>query len=147
MNEVDLAEFNRGLDELIDTIWLACAIDGEGCISLSKSWQKTVNVTNTKYDFVEKAASIMNTGIDVHYNKGNRKTLYIAETSDRTKIVQLLESVLPFLLIKEQHAKLMIEYCELRERYIHHQPREYEIYEELKKLNKRGKTKEEVLLV
>ena len=83
----------------------------------------------------------MNTNVEIKENtKGNRKTLYIAEIRDRTKIAQLLESILPFLLIKEQHAKLMIEYCELRERYIYHQPREYEIYEELRKLNKRGKT-------
>jgi len=139
--KIDLAELNRGFNDLVDTVWLACAIDGEGCISLSKSWQKTVNVTNTKYDFVEKAAILMNTNVEIKENtKGNRKTLYIAEIRDRTKIAQLLESILPFLLIKEQHAKLMIEYCELRERYIYHQPREYEIYEELRKLNKRGKT-------
>lgn len=141
MLKIDLAELNRGFNDLVDTVWLACAIDGEGCISLSKSWQKTVNVTNTKYDFVEKAAILMNTNVEIKENtKGNRKTLYIAEIRDRTKIAQLLESILPFLLIKEQHAKLMIEYCELRERYIYHQPREYEIYEELRKLNKRGKT-------
>jgi hypothetical protein len=139
--KIDLTELNRGFNDLVDTVWLACAIDGEGCISLSKSWQKTVNVTNTKYDFVEKAAILMNTNVEIKENtKGNRKTLYIAEIRDRTKIAQLLESILPFLLIKEQHAKLMIEYCELRERYIYHQPREYEIYEELRKLNKRGKT-------
>jgi hypothetical protein len=157
MSTLDLAEFNRGFDYLADTIWLACAIDGEGSIIMvgvgnprsgTQKYTSYVSVTNTNCDFIEKAASIMGTKITPHQSTfPNSKECFVTITGKQSKIKVILERVLPFLIIKEEHAKLVLEWVEIR-RYCRsgcgilggtRLKRETEIYNRLRELNKKGR--------
>ncbi len=53
------------------------------------------------------------------------------------KIKSFCEEILPFLPAKRKQAELLIEYCS-RRRFSRYNERDYEIYAEMKKLNKRG---------
>jgi len=156
MTELEYDLVCKDMKYLIDSVWLACAIDGEGTISLQVNhYTPEISVTGTNFAFVEKAAKIMETKVSVvkrqfteKYRIGNREPdrwaiCYSARQRSMSKIKALLERVLPFLIIKACHAKLMIEFCELRENKTYcevfgRSPREDEIFLKLKELNRKG---------
>jgi hypothetical protein len=73
--------------------------------------------------------------------EGNRKLSYSLNINSSC-ILTVLENILPYLIVKQQQARLILEFCTLRKlegkfgnNYV---DREQVIYEELKVLNKRG---------
>jgi len=149
--EFEVMEYSKGVDELIDTVWLACAVDGEGYIGLEKpgTWYvPEVSVANTSLEFMEKVAPMLKTNlIPVNWWRyRNNKLALAARQRSMKKIREILSSILPFLIIKRRRAELLIEYCQIRESMTNtdrrlgvHDSREYVIYSLLKMLNKKGR--------
>ncbi len=100
-----------------EAAWLAAAIDGEGNIHLSlKPWpQASVSIFNTNTLFLAKAADLMcgSVGI-VRGKRPGRKTLYRARISGHFKVLITLESVLPYLIIKKDKAKTIVDFIKSR---------------------------------
>jgi hypothetical protein len=112
--------------------WLACAIDSEGCIFINiHYWQSRhsrgfvlqphINVCNTNKEFIRKICNI--TGIDnvatqLRRKKGYKK-VYRWETYTLQEVLSICEQVLPYLVIKREHAEKVIEFCKERLKKIH----------------------------
>jgi hypothetical protein len=143
----------------LDYAWLACAIDGEGSMSLIRSYAYNnsilcycpiISVTNNNTTFLEECKRIMETERPILPTKGNQrekavnwKETYHIRVSKQSEIKVILNLILPFLVIKNRQAKLLLEWIDIRESLSRgwggRQKRETEIYEELRELNKKGK--------
>ena len=112
-----------------DRVWLACAIDTDGWISI-KSQKQTQNNSKYKYKYyipwigfhnnnkeiVDKFANLIDGKTYVNRYKSFRKS-YTTEKGN-TKIVKtILEDVLEFLIVKRRKAEYIIEYCNFRLSY------------------------------
>jgi len=119
---------------LHEKTWLAAAIDGEGCLSLT--FQNHVSATkrrssqiiphiridNTNPEFCKRAYEI--TGIGHFRIKDKRrgwqtldskhKVLFTWEDRRQNDITDVLTQILPFLIIKRERAQILINYIELR---------------------------------
>lgn len=101
-----------------DKAWLACAIDGEGSVVIRKGYVKgkgpiyfpIVSVNNTDARFIEKSRSLF---VDLCGGCSSRnvvhangwKPVYRVEVSSFKRVVPLLETILPYLIIKYDRAK------------------------------------------
>ncbi len=147
--------------------YVAGIIDGEGCIGLYKnkdsrvqgSWNiiKRVVIANTDKTLIKDLKGVVaGSAISCSLRSSNgHKPLYHLVLQDGQLICNLLKPILPYLRIKKEQAKLMIEFCESRmyhmeEARIHkkrykkeYTQREFEIFEKFKTLNsKKGVRKE-----
>jgi len=78
--------------------------------------------------------------IAVESSTGHKKPKYYLYLCKAIEIRDLLKQILSYLVLKRRHAELMLEFLSYRFRpnkrgYL---KREWEIYEELRRLNKRG---------
>lgn len=138
----------------------AWAIASDGCIAITLGkYKKTklgfilipsISFCNTSYQFVQKINEMIGGGIthDDANMQTNRKESWEVRVSGLADVKYLGEKILPFLPIKKEQARLIIEFCDSRLKVLS-QPgfqfknagyttRELAIYEEMKKLNKRG---------
>ena len=101
-------------DELVDTVWLACAIDSEGSIEIALSSRLAllprVYVCNNNADFVDYAKAILGCTGKTRVVKG---TLYVTLCQKR-RIETVLKRVLPYLLVKRTQAQTIIKFTEGR---------------------------------
>ena len=105
------------MDELAK-VWLACAIDSEGCISIRRSYDVglkhkfhynlLVAITNTKIDYIKYAKSICGMG-KICISTGGKILLYFNQSDS----VIFLNAILPYLVIKRKQAILALELREL----------------------------------
>lgn len=142
-----------------DKRWLAASIDFEGYIGLVKArrvvplgynYIPTIKITNTDPKLINEFVRLTRTTskIQVREDKEkNHKKQYTASTEKLRHIKKFLEEIKPFLISKNQQAKLILEFIdiqfELFKKNFKHQPYEYtkrqdEIYKKIKQLNKRG---------
>jgi hypothetical protein len=108
-----------------DKAWLACAIDGEGTITvyLGGALVIRVSVWNTNYDFVEKAQTLAHVGCIRFRKRGERwKKCYEWSTGSLDEVIHVLTEVFPYLIIKKDLAKLVLELA------LYHKARLPEIY-------------------
>jgi len=131
---------------------LAWIIASEGCISLTKSrnpkarlgflFRTTIQIANTEHDFVKKTCTMLGKPLtNFTILDKNRKPVYTIAIRKHKEVIFLLEKIIPFLPIKVERALLLKEFCISRSKKSKHSPysqRELEIFEELKRLNKRG---------
>jgi hypothetical protein len=97
------------MDEL-DKVWLACAIDGEGHISITK--YPEIIIINTNYAFVAKAARLMKANV-----KPRKDGPYFRARKRKSSIVvAVLEQLLPYLIIKREDAEKAIAIIKSRGR-------------------------------
>jgi len=134
-------EFEKG--------WLAALIDGEGSLGLLISkpnkYHETdlmiprIDISNTCKALIDKVCEV--TGIFQIY-KGNRgnscKPVWVWRCSSVLGILNILNAVKPYLIVKRKQAELLIEFCNLRLKNEKYTEREYEIVKLLKKLNEKG---------
>lgn len=146
-----------------DIAWLAGFIDGEGYIGIVK-YQKIANsqhsnswlfhpwviVTNTNQKAIRDLQLLLGYGKRVFLKRtGRDKSAYQIKITKFDEVIKLLELVSPFLRLKSKQAKLMIQFCKLRKKAIITSGRgsrgstsfgkdEEKIYNQLRKLNKRG---------
>jgi len=136
----------------VDLTWLACAIDGEGHIGLTRmaeprnrrgfSLIPVVTIGNTSREFIE--YFVLLAGGKIRFekrNKHNEKSLYRASIY-ANRIRQLLPTILPYLIIKRKQATLLLEALRLlkehRPGYAPNDRRPYKIFEKMRELNRKG---------
>jgi hypothetical protein len=130
--------------------YLAAALDGEGSVSLilvrPQNWLRpSVEISNTDMSFLNKIREMLpNLGfIRARKPKGKRKKAYGFVIQRLANVYPLLKVLLPELTAKKRRAELLIDFCESRLShgklyYCPYTEREWEIYYELRKLNRRG---------
>ena len=138
----DIAKENM---EVIRRVQLACYLDTEGCISLHRdnsSLTPYIDFGNTSKKLVAKFMVLSNAqgSFEQRKVKGNQKELFRFRIFALEQVAHLLEEITPFLNLKKRQGELLLEYCTIRLSN-YHKPlgkREWEIFQELKILNKRG---------
>lgn len=149
--------------EKTDLIWLAGFIDGEGAIYIDKVKRNTIyfypeyhpvlQVSNT-YLPVMKALELKGFGHlhTLFFNDDRRKTAYWIRMCKLQELRDFLPKLIPFLRVKKKQAVLLLEYVESRFKKFHlarrdenrgYSKRELEIYQELRKLNRKGGSQDE----
>lgn len=134
-----------------DAIWLACAIDAEGTISLRKTYktgllQPIASIKNTSKEFIHKFQTLSDTGHHTSKeNPPNRKPVYRVEFSRTSFVYAFLIKIKPYLVIKKRHAKLILEFIKLQRKNliekksnfdrVNYTPRQHEIFKEIRLLN------------
>lgn len=142
--------YDDGLEYEMDSMWLACAIDSEGAIGLHKARNRRrdffpeIAVYNTNYEFIERVSIMFNANVESRLKDTSRKMQYFTRTHAIKKLYGVLNRVSQYFIIKRRHAELLMEFCEGRLKWKEEgvRPsfeREFEIFEELKELNRRGR--------
>ncbi len=99
-----------------DKTWLAAAIDGEGSLCLNKKTRRVqLVVYNTSADFAQKAHRLIPySGIVVlHYAAKKpplQRRIYSVNLADKLSVLFALLQVYPYLLVKKDKAKEIIEF-------------------------------------
>jgi hypothetical protein len=131
LNEWD--EFRETLKET-DWAWLAGMLDGEGHLGIRRGYSKNTNknqratsqkewlwfaprisMSNTHIPSMEKSAMMMDSTLTKRKPiKSNYRYIYIVEISARKKCIELLERIIPYMVIKKDIAILILEFCKLQ---------------------------------
>lgn len=135
----------------VEAAWIACAIDGEGTIAIQLNsspvrrarYRAKVYVCNTNTAFLMHLGHLVDGSFSIKNNPrvpGQKRCYQIFIRARAIK--QLLQRILPFLIIKRRQAELVIALCEAIEQSPIHLPSDHELFEHLwlecKALNKRG---------
>ena len=138
-----------------DKIKIAWAIACDGSITIhcykhSSHYvlKPSVGFTNTEESIVKEVKKTVAMGNIVEHSAGNpkHKDATIWNLTSFLEILHLLKEIKNYLPIKKRRAELVIEFIEsrikrgvLENQHLPYSKREWEIYEEVKKLNKRGR--------
>ena len=139
---------------LEDKCYIAGLIDGEGCITVyyiknpnspqGFRLRPQIQIGNTNKLIIYWLKETTGVGVlSIHkQSKAKWKTCYSWYLYVISDIKALLEEILPYLKVKKHQAELLLEFCKLRLKNIRkwYSDREIQIYQELKKLNKKGRT-------
>ena len=135
-----------------DKVWLACFIDSEGSIFLSRRFsKKTGNVEyqafstiyNNHKSMIDRAAYLMNTS-NVREKKRSiidrvkRKQTYYTWVSKRDHLLLILEEILPYLMAKKKQAQIMIDWLKSRKIKRKYDEEDNMIFMKLANLNRKG---------
>jgi hypothetical protein len=135
-----------------DRVWIACAIDCEGHISLyksSKNFLPRIGFCNSNRDIVEEFIRKISPKIKlrvIERSKVNRRWAdkYYVHIFDMGLNYSLLKEIRPYLIVKKKQADLVMEFIEVRDKQlrkrtlydrINYDPRLSKIVEEVRKLN------------
>jgi hypothetical protein len=133
--------------------YIAGLLDGEGVVSIvsvrrrdgeNQHWKPYVGITNTCKDALEFVVKQIG-GFRFSTNKGvmcshSKKPVYRIILVKHKDVLEFLEMIMPYLIIKKKQAELVTEFCKSRLTKPNHAPydeREMEIIAEVKRLNKR----------
>jgi hypothetical protein len=126
-------------------------IDGEGCIGIEKQKRKGgfmlrpyIHITNTNSEVIDYARNVLGGGIEIQRKKPPEKDVYVLRIYNTKLLVETLSRIKDKLILKKRQAELVLEFCQSRingavDRGLGYSDRELELYEELRKLNKRGR--------
>jgi len=140
--------------------YLAGIIDGEGSICITRkkqcsshkytTYQPYIEITNLNKDLIDYISSKIpyafkftrpRTRINSRW-----RDAYTVQVTGLTHIIELLEQIKPYLIVKRQHAEVMIEYCKSRLRHCFangkeksYTEREIQLYKKLRTLNSKCK--------
>lgn len=135
-----------------EAIWLACALDCEGTVSLYAAAPKgnrvsphvtpLVRISNTEMALIERACEVSGNGV-VKKQETVTRPVYVWQCSPR-QAAHILPQVVPFLVVKRRRAELVLELLSLRGHRSRglsrdDMPRVTEILEEVRSLNQKGK--------
>jgi len=145
----------------VEKAYLACAIDTEGTIALYQKRRKMkgminfhthfyprIKIGNTNREFLEFCRKQMELGNissnGVRWKENGWKPAFVIVIGSWKDIQELLIQILPFLIIKHKHAKLMLEACSLHlpllGKHKEYPARMFELAKEIAKLNRKGNT-------
>lgn len=132
----------------VDRAWLAGIIDGEGCISLFKRstyYVPSVKVANTNEKLINRCKELLNEA-EIEYcirysDRGERKNAKPAweiVMESRPRVIAFLNLILPYLVSKDEQAKLVLDWCSESKR----KPEDTKdlFIDNIRKLNHRGRT-------
>jgi hypothetical protein len=97
--------------------WLAGFIDGDGSISIKRvkkitkindSYVPVIQIGNTNLDSIKESAKILNTKFSERKQTDKKRVYDIYIGGQRIK--PILQKLLPFLIAKRDHAKILLEY-------------------------------------
>lgn len=104
-----------------EAVWLACAIDGEGTVSVSKAARRgktqtvyipTINVANCNVAFVARAKELIRRACGAGHiskaHKGVNYPVWKAEVVSQRACELLLKAVLPHMIIKKRRAEAVL---------------------------------------
>lgn len=136
---------------MITKQYLAGFMDGEGCIGLYKhkdnrtkngfTISALVSIGNTDKSLLNEIQKLSNGVVVDHKHKNNNaKMLYNLQIQNHQDIISFLELIYPYLILKKEQAKLMIDFCKKR---VKSQGKTYtqseiNIVDKFRELNKRG---------
>ena len=135
---------------MINKHYLAGFIDGEGCIGIYKhkdnrtekgyTLHSVVIISNTNKSLLEEINRITNGELRKRQKLRGNKQIYVIHLQDIQGILNLMKLINPYLLIKKEQSKLMIEFCKsrIKNKNRKYTDREYEIAEIFTIINKRG---------
>lgn len=135
--------------------YLAGVIDCDGSIYIGKNKRKNsfvylnkVGICNTNKKLIDYLMNKIEFSCSLDKRqetnfKVRRKNRYLLSLNHKQKIIEFLEQLVLYLIIKKKQAKLMIEFCENRlrqtkgkcNRFASYSDRDHEIYKEIKRLN------------
>jgi hypothetical protein len=134
--------------------YIAAFLDGEGGIQITRSSRSDreyttalhpdLYFTNTNEEVIRTIGRWLGGGsITRRRERGGHKDTYVLTISGVKSILQLLETIRPYLIVKANRADLMMDFC--RSRISHNRGKgrtftenELRLYRAIKKLNKRG---------
>ena len=136
---------------MISKQYLAGFIDGEGYISLithkdirtKRGYTLDVRfqIDNTNKLILERIQELIGGTIGLKSKSTDKwKEVYRLELKDLNRIEKVVKQILPYIFIKKEQCKLIIDYCRARKNNINkgYSNKELEIVQLFKKLNKRG---------
>lgn len=141
----------------IEKSYLAGVIDGEGTITLVKAnhlgmkdgvqLRPSVFITGTNYNFIEYTKNLMGGYLYVGISKEeNHRDKVVVKLDKSQEILLFLEQIHKFLFLKRKQAELIIEFININPKFRNGKSepasyllRQFEIYEEIRFLNSRGK--------
>lgn len=135
LNKLD--DFQKG--------YLIAMLEGEGYIGVEKRRKgglaATLVISNTNKQIIDYLQSLLRGIIEKKKSRGKRwKECFVWRQRGSAEILLILEHLKKYFIGKQKQVKLLIIFCRLREHNKHHKygEKEYEIYQKLKVLNKRG---------
>lgn len=126
--------------------WLAGIVEGEGCLNLAISKRKTGKwwykaqfvISNNSLEILENVQQVVENGqIYKAKIRGNRIQSYQFFINSRSRMLEVLHFLMPFLITKKRQAQLIIEFQNLTQHYKGKSSRAHEIYLEMRKLNQK----------
>jgi len=133
---------------------LAMAIDTEGTITITygrSSYRPYIQFSNTDYRLVNFVKRLIDDDEDKHIGdnsntcKDINKVIYVVSWRKYEEMIDILDQVTLYLICKKEQAVLLREYCLIRQRKTEgfrrasYGEEEYLLYEDITKLNKRGR--------
>jgi hypothetical protein len=125
--------------------YIACAIDGEGTLTIKHSRQylcAEISTSNTCYEFLQRCKEYIGGKVSVrkHQRTKKWKTCWKLTLRNRADVKKLLEQIKNLLIVKREQCRLVLEFIDLMDNRPNLSlPKEaYELYEKVKRLNKRG---------
>ena len=131
--------------------YIAGLVDGEGSIgaavhnrkySSRLKLQYLLQITNTDIDALEACQMVLGGKIYQLKQRGNSRPCYKLQIGDLRGLKRAIQIVLPYLIIKYDVAKLMLELLDSLEEHYRQRdsytPREIEVITEIRALNKNG---------
>jgi len=127
--------------------WLAGIVEGEGCLNLAISKTKTGKwsyhaqfvISNNSLEILENVQQVVENGGQIYKVKirGNQIQPYQFFINSRSRLLEVLHFLMPFLITKKRQAQLLIEFQNLTQHYKGKSSRAHEIYLEMRKLNQK----------
>jgi len=93
--------------------YLAGFFDGEGSIVIAKngkSFRTKISMSNCNKEVMESIATFLMH--PYHFKNGGISTSYIMEICEQQTIRRVLTKMLPFLIVRKDKAKIMLEYID-----------------------------------
>ena len=127
--------------------YLAGFIDGEGCFKINKTQGASLEITQCNLEILQKLKSTFKIGRvrKCIRQKPIHKQRWIWAISGKNDLEPLLTELLPYLIIKREQARLLLEYLRTFSRYkgyghlpLYIKNKRIELYRKVRKLNKRG---------
>jgi hypothetical protein len=98
--------------------WAAGFLDGEGCITLGATspskytWNPIVSVCQTHPEPLDELAALFGGKVKLRsYSTSAGTPVYIWVTNGAVNTSNVLEKVLPYLVLKRRQAEIVLEYC------------------------------------
>jgi len=133
--------------------YLAGIVDGEGTITIfnhqqykrkTKQYKPCISIANTDENLMIYISKNYSEKYHVlRYEGEKNKTCYVWMIRSLDNIQNILDRIMPYLIIKKQHAKILYKYIMTRKKvrlYNKNAPYseiEYKCYKKIKKLNER----------
>jgi len=104
----------------VQLAYIAGLIDGEGSIQLSRhtqgQMQPQVRLFNTDLNMINFVNEVIGGNIQVHSDTRpeHKKPVYRLCWSRRSKIVEILRALEPYMITKKAQAQMLLAWCEAR---------------------------------